>query len=230
MSDTPPPSEADPEDGFRDTPGGEATEPAPGADEPTLVVGEPIAETDEPTLENALVQAGDEPVFVDASGRRRTLLRRVGIGIGALAAAYMALLVVSLAGGPRPPWVPLPEAIAGDPGQTQTEPDGVEPRTPVTRSSEPTGSSPTATAGPGSEGAPASPSAGPTPPAVPPDAAVPPVPPQTAVPGSPTTPASPATTPASPTTPGSATPSSASPGPGVTIPTPAEGPTEVAQP
>jgi hypothetical protein len=226
MSDTPPPSEADPEDGFRKAPGGEATEPVPGADEPTLVVGEPIAETDEPTLENALVQAGEEPVFVDASGRRRTLLRRVGIGIGALAAAYMVLLVVSLAGGPRPPGVPLPEAIAGDPDQTQTEPDGMEPGTPVTRSSEPTpGSSPTATAGRGQEGAPASPSAGSTPPSVTPDAAVPPVPPpQTAVPGSPTTPASP------PTTPGSPAPSPPSPSPAVTIPTPAEDPTEVAQP
>jgi hypothetical protein len=230
MSFTPPPSESDPEDGFPEASDGDVTEPVPEADAPTLVTGKPV-EPSEPTLAQALVEGGEEPVFVDVSGRRRAILRRVGIGIGVLAAAYIALLVVSLAGGPRPPGIPLPEAIAGDADQSQTKPDGSAPGTPATRPSKPTpGSSPSSTtpAEPGST--PARPSASPTLSGAPPGAAVPPAPVfPTATPTP--TPASPAPTPASPTpTPESPTPLQAPASPAVIDSPPAGDPTGGGQP
>jgi hypothetical protein len=226
-----PPSDPDPE-AFRPASADDATGPIPEADEPTLVTGEPVLAADEPTQENAVVHVGEEPVFVDTSGRRRTILRRVGIGIGTLAVAYLALFVVSLAGGPRPPGIPLPEAVAGEPDRTQTEPDGSVPGTPATGPSEPTpGGSPASTAGAGS-GAPATTPADPVPSAVPPGAAVPPAPapppaPPTATPVPTTTPAP--TTPA-PTTPASPTPAPALPSPLVTVPAPAADLTEPSEP
>ena len=232
MSYFPPPSEPDPEKAFRPASADEATGPLPEADEPTLTAGEPVSAADEPTVvtgepvpaadeptrENAVVHAGKEPVFVDTSGRRRTALRRIGIGIGTLALAYLALFVVSLAGGPRPPGIPLPEAVAGDPDRTQTEPDGTTPATEPTPSG-----SPASTAGAGSGGAPAA-TAGPTR-AVPPGAAVPSVPAPPVATPAPTTPA-PTTTPP-PTTP---PPTPAVPSPLVTGPAPAVDPTEPAEP
>jgi len=222
-----PPSDPDPE-AFRQARADDVTGPVPEADEPTLVNGEPVPAADEPTQENAVVHVGEEPVFVDTSGRRRTILRRVGIGIGALAVAYLALFVVSLAGGPRPPGIPLPEAVAGEPDRTQTELDGSVPGTPATGPSEPTpGGSPTSTAGAGSGDAPATTPADPVPSAVPPGAAVPPVPapppaPSTATPVPTTTPA--------PTAPASPTPAPASPSPLVTVPAPAADLTEPSEP
>ena len=227
MSHFPPPSEPDPEEAFPPASADDATGPVPEVDEPTLVTGEPVPAADQPTQENAVVDAGEEPVFVDTSGRRRTILRRVGIGIGALAVAYLALFVVSLAGGPRPPGIPLPEAVAGDPDRTQTEPDGTVPSTPATEQSEPTSSgSPASTAGAGSGPAPAA-SASPVPSAVPPGEAVPPVP--APPPAPPTVTPLPTTTPA-PTTPASPSPAPALPSPLATDPAPAADPTEPSQP
>jgi hypothetical protein len=223
MSYTPPPSESDPEDGFPEASDGDVTQPVPEADAPTLVTGKPV-EPSEPTLAHALVQGREEPVFVDVSGRRRAILRRVGIGIGVLAATYIALLVVSLAGGPRPPGIPLPEAIAGDADQSQTKPDGSATGTPATRPSKPTpGSSPSSTTAAEPGGTPARPSASPTLSGAPPGAAVPPAPVfPTATPTP--TPATPAPTPASPT------PLQAPDNPAVIDPPPAGEPTGGAQP
>src|SRR3954468_18980125 len=44
--------------------------------------------------------APPSPVFVDSTGRRRRLLRRVAYGFGALCMVYGGLISVSLAGGP----------------------------------------------------------------------------------------------------------------------------------
>jgi hypothetical protein len=54
------------------------------------------------------------PVFVDESGRRRKLLRRVAYGFGALCMAYGGLVSVSLAGGPVSSSVVLPLPELGD--------------------------------------------------------------------------------------------------------------------
>jgi hypothetical protein len=52
------------------------------------------------------------PVFVDASGRRQRLVRRVGRLLVVPAAGYVALLLSSVFGGPSisSPYLPLPKA------------------------------------------------------------------------------------------------------------------------
>ncbi|GGQ41642.1 hypothetical protein [Couchioplanes azureus] len=63
-----------------------------------------------------IVVAHPSPVFVDSTGRRRRLLRRVAYGFGALCMAYGGLISVSLAGGPVSPSavLPLPDLADGD--------------------------------------------------------------------------------------------------------------------
>jgi hypothetical protein len=62
----------------------------------------------------------DRPVFVDPSGRRRRLVRRLAIATCALLATYTLLLCAALSGAPIPPSALLPL-----PGM----PDTVEPAT-----------------------------------------------------------------------------------------------------
>ncbi len=45
-----------------------------------------------------------QPVFADPSGRRRRLLRRVGVGAAAVLALCMGAVVVAMAGGPQAPF------------------------------------------------------------------------------------------------------------------------------
>lgn len=56
----------------------------------------------------------DRQVFVDPSGRRRRLVRRLAIATCALLAAYTVLLCAALSGAPIPPsaLLPLPSAPA----------------------------------------------------------------------------------------------------------------------
>ncbi|OJF15706.1 hypothetical protein BG844_02970 [Couchioplanes caeruleus subsp. caeruleus] len=63
-----------------------------------------------------IVVAHPSPVFVDSTGRRRRLLRRVAYGFGALCMVYGGLISVSLAGGPVSPSavLPLPDLADGD--------------------------------------------------------------------------------------------------------------------
>ncbi|MGW2400956.1 hypothetical protein ACWCYY_30780 [Kitasatospora sp. NPDC001664] len=86
----------------------------------------------------------DEPVFVDASGRRQRLVRRAGRLLVIPAAGYLALLLSSLLGGPsvdapflpqqhaeRPPAPAVPAAPAG--GATSDGPSAPVSAQPATR-------------------------------------------------------------------------------------------------
>src|SRR4029077_16870763 len=50
-----------------------------------------------------LLSVESRPVFADLSGRRRRLMRRLGIGSGAGLVMCLAAVVVALAGGPEAP-------------------------------------------------------------------------------------------------------------------------------
>ncbi|GAA3929707.1 hypothetical protein [Actinoplanes auranticolor] len=75
----------------------------------------PIADVDMPDTE-VIVVAHPSPVFVDSTGRRSRMLRRVAYGFGALCMVYGGLVSVSLAGGPvsSSAVLPLPDLADGD--------------------------------------------------------------------------------------------------------------------
>src|SRR5690606_18128609 len=54
------------------------------------------------------------PVFVDATGRRRRRLRRLGYAAAALCGGYSLMIGISLAGGPHNPETPLRSVGGGD--------------------------------------------------------------------------------------------------------------------
>ncbi|WP_344052507.1 hypothetical protein [Streptomyces thermoalcalitolerans] len=61
-------------------------------------------------------KAADKPVFVDDSGRRSRRLRRFGMAVGLVCAAYAGVIVVTLlSGNAGAPWVPIPIPGVGDP-------------------------------------------------------------------------------------------------------------------
>ncbi|UUU22551.1 hypothetical protein [Streptomyces sp. DSM 40750] len=68
-------------------------------------------EVDEGPGQDAAAGAGDSdgPVFVDESGRRRNLYRRLGIAVGTACAAYAVVIVGTLvSGNSDAPWLPVP--------------------------------------------------------------------------------------------------------------------------
>jgi hypothetical protein len=73
-----------------------------------------IVDPDVPDTEVILVEQ-PAPVFVDSTGRRRRLLRRLAYGFGAFCMVYGGLISLSLAGGPVSPnaVLPFPELIDG---------------------------------------------------------------------------------------------------------------------
>ncbi|MER6167485.1 hypothetical protein [Streptomyces violaceorubidus] len=79
-------------------------------------------------------EASDGPVFVDASGRRSRLYRRLGILVGVACAVYAVVIVSTLlSGNSDAPWVPVP-------GQEEGAPAGRVDTTPLpSQSSLPTG-------------------------------------------------------------------------------------------
>ncbi|MBB1246952.1 hypothetical protein GL263_25895, partial [Streptomyces durbertensis] len=93
-----------------------------------------MAKVEKPTVavpavdvSSAVSGAGEEPVFVDGSGRRRRTLRRVGWVLGLACAGYAVVLVFSLAGGnSHAPWLPLTgpqEGESADGVRTEAEPE-----------------------------------------------------------------------------------------------------------
>src|SRR3712207_1200941 len=69
-----------------------------------------------------IVVSTPAPVFVDSTGRRRRVLRRLAYGFGALCMLYGGLVSVSLAGGPvsSSAVLPLPD-LHGDPDEQVAE-------------------------------------------------------------------------------------------------------------
>jgi hypothetical protein len=67
----------------------------------------PFIDGDIPVTE-AISVAPPAPVFVDTTGRRSRLLRRIAYGFGALVMLYGGLICVSLVGGPVPSSAVLP--------------------------------------------------------------------------------------------------------------------------
>ncbi|MFG2679010.1 hypothetical protein [Streptomyces sp. NPDC048392] len=69
-------------------------------------------------------EASEGPVFVDASGRRSRLYRRLGILVGIACAVYAVVIVSTLlSGNSDAPWMPVPAQEEGAPaGQVDTTP------------------------------------------------------------------------------------------------------------
>ncbi|MGY0067657.1 hypothetical protein ACWZEH_12690 [Streptomyces sp. QTS137] len=101
--------------------------------------------------------AADGPVFVDESGRRGRLYRRIGLAVGLACAGYAVVIVATLmSGNSTAPWMPVPGQEQEQPaGKVETSPRPAEPD--ASPSVEPTpGTEPTAD----DPDAPASPDAG----------------------------------------------------------------------
>ncbi|MDW8473386.1 hypothetical protein PV332_19710 [Streptomyces scabiei] len=103
-------------------------------------------------------QDSDGPVFVDESGRRRNLYRRLGIAVGTACAAYAVVIVGTLvSGNSDAPWLPVPMQKDDKPaGKVDTPPLPAESDD---RSDEAEGFVPDAGPGGGRTGATSSPGA-----------------------------------------------------------------------
>ncbi|OWA10146.1 hypothetical protein B9W64_22580 [Streptomyces sp. CS159] len=77
-------------------------------------------------------ESSEGPVFVDASGRRSRLYRRVGILVGIACAVYAVVIVSTLlSGNSDAPWMPVPGQQEGAPaGQVDTTPLPSQPAGP----------------------------------------------------------------------------------------------------
>ncbi|MDX3831636.1 hypothetical protein PV707_04820 [Streptomyces europaeiscabiei] len=103
-------------------------------------------------------QDSDGPVFVDESGRRRNMYRRLGIAVGTACAAYAVVIVGTLvSGNSDAPWLPVPMQKDDKPaGKVDTPPLPAESDD---RSDEADGFVPDAGPGGGRTGATSSPAA-----------------------------------------------------------------------
>jgi hypothetical protein len=85
----------------------------------------PSADPDIPDTEVIVVSAAS-PVFVDSTGRRRRVLRRLSYVFGAICVVYGGLVTVSLAGGPvsSSAVLPLPDLDNddGEPAEVRASP------------------------------------------------------------------------------------------------------------
>jgi hypothetical protein len=66
------------------------------------------AEPGGPNGQGGVTASAAAPVFVDSSGQRRKLVRRLSIGVVGILGGYVCLIAMSFAGGPIPPGVLLP--------------------------------------------------------------------------------------------------------------------------
>ncbi|MFI0511290.1 hypothetical protein RKD19_003555 [Streptomyces canus] len=102
----------------------------------------------EPATENR----AEGPVFVDNSGRRSRLLRRIGLLLGVLSLGYAVVLGLAFMGIGVSSTTLLPFAGGGPGGSSNSGPGGLQPQggigTPpaLPTGTPPTGTAPTATA------------------------------------------------------------------------------------
>jgi hypothetical protein len=80
----------------------------------------PSADPDIPDTEVIVVSAAS-PVFVDSTGRRRRVLRRLSYAFGGICIVYGGLVSVALAGGPVSPSTVLPLPDLGNDDGEQAE-------------------------------------------------------------------------------------------------------------
>ncbi|CAM5424923.1 Translation initiation factor IF-2 OS=Streptomyces fumanus OX=67302 GN=GCM10018772_08070 PE=4 SV=1 [Streptomyces fumanus] len=113
----------------------------------------------------------DRPVFVDESGRRGRLYRRIGIAVGLTCAVYAVVMVVTLlSGSSTAPWMPVPAEREGKPaGQVETSPAPTESAAPSGTGTADPATGPGTAAGPTPPPAEDTPAAGTAPAAVRPD-------------------------------------------------------------
>ncbi len=91
----------------------------------------------------------EKPVFVDPSGRRRRIVRRVSIAACALVSGYAVLLVASLLGAPIPASVllPVPAAPSASPAPPPQGGPSVADDTTAPRGTDPSSQAQTQTEG-----------------------------------------------------------------------------------
>ncbi|WP_395570984.1 hypothetical protein [Streptomyces sp. BK79] len=94
-------------------------------------------------------EGSDGPVFVDASGRRSRLYRRIGIAFGMACAVYAVVIVSTLlSGNSNAPWLPVEGQQEGKPaGRVDTTPLPSESAEPSGTGGAAPGTSPSAGAG-----------------------------------------------------------------------------------
>ncbi|MEU7402209.1 hypothetical protein [Streptomyces sp. NPDC044948] len=94
-------------------------------------------------------EASDGPVFVDSSGRRSRLYRRLGILVGIACAVYAVVIVSTLlSGNSDAPWMPAPGQEEGQPaGQVDTTPLPSQPVRPSATGTDGPQADPSATTG-----------------------------------------------------------------------------------
>ncbi|OKI90741.1 hypothetical protein AMK11_05690 [Streptomyces sp. CB02414] len=83
-----------------------------------------LRRADGPQRGKSGAEGSDGPVFVDASGRRSRLYRRLGIAVGVACAVYAVVIVSTLlSGNSNAPWLPVDGQQEGKPaGQVDTTP------------------------------------------------------------------------------------------------------------
>jgi len=83
-------------------------------------------------IEAPPIEPGPSPVFVDNTGRRARLARRVAWTVAACCVSYLAVFGISLAAGPVSPMVPIGRFPELAPAQVGAGPVGTTPPTPTT--------------------------------------------------------------------------------------------------
>ncbi|MFE9660037.1 hypothetical protein [Streptomyces sp. NPDC005955] len=91
--------------------------------------------------------APDGPVFVDETGRRSRLYRRIGMAVVIGCAVYACVIVATVvSGNSSAPWLPMPDTQAEPAGKVDTSPDPSASAEPSAPASAPSSASASATA------------------------------------------------------------------------------------